>query len=329
MKTKRIITIIFFIVATMKTFVGQDLQLSQYDAAPIILNPALTGIKENLKYRFVQQYRNQWDAIARKSFISTILAYDMNINQKWGAGAYILNDNSSRVYNSFSLVLSGAHDITIGNQDKHRLLVGLQSGFILKSLRLNQYTFDKQYYQGTFDPDLPNGESFEKSKRFLPEINFGFGYLNTDDASKFNPYSGISVWHCTNPKNNFLSEGEVSRLPLKYILYGGSIIKINEEFIIDTKIITLKQANIWQFTPTILIHYLQEQSDMHLIGGISFRIKDAIITQVGLQYRNFIYRISYDFNVSSLKTYSQYKGGVEFSITFFKNNNNSTRMKFI
>jgi len=327
-KNKYFIAITFVTALIMKVSYGQDVQLTQYDASPLLLNPALTGMKNNLKYRFVQQYRNQWDAVARKSFVSTSLAYDMNLQQKWGAGAYIINDNSSRVFNSFSFVLSGAHDITIGNQDKHHLMVGLQSGFILKTLKLNQYSFDKQYHNGIFDTDLPSGETFEKSKRFMPEVNFGFAYINTDDATSYHPYGGIAVWHITNPKSNFLSEGEESRLPLRYVIHVGSLFELNEQWIIDPKFLVMKQKNIWQFTPGIITHYISEQNDIHLIGGLSYRVKDAIIAQVGLYYKNFIYRISYDFNISPLKTFSQYKGGVEFTITFYKTSGSGSRMKF-
>ncbi len=328
MRTKAIIVVLFMLVINMNASFGQDVQLSQYDASPLLLNPGLTGMKQNLKYRFIQQYRNQWDAVARKSFVTTALAYDMNLQQKWGVGGYIINDNSSRVFNSFSFVLSGAHDITIGNQDKHHLTVGLQSGFILKTIKLNQYTFDKQYSNGYFDTDLPSGESFERSKRWMPEVNFGFAYINTDDAKKYHPYGGIAVWHCTNPKSNFLSEGEESRLPLRYVLHGGSTVEINNQWVLDPKLLIMKQNNIWQFTPGIFAHYLSEAGEIHLIGGISYRLKDAVITQIGLYYKNFIYRISYDFNVSPLKTYSQYKGGVEFSITFYRTSGSGSRMKF-
>lgn len=327
MRTILHISVIVCLLSVKAAFC-QDVQLSQYDASPMLLNPGLTGMKQNLKYRIIQQYRNQWDAVARKSFVSTALAYDMNLQQKWGAGAYIVNDNSSRVFNSFSMVLSGAHDITIGNQDKHHLTVGLQTGFILKTLRLNQYTFDKQYYQGTFDTDLPSGETFERSKRFMPEVNFGFAYINTDDAKKYHPYGGIAVWHCTNPKSNFLSEGEESRLPLRYVIHGGSTYEINSQWIIDPKLLVMKQNNVWQFTPGLFAHYISEQSDIHLMGGFSYRVKDAVIAQIGMYYKNFIYRISYDFNVSTLRTYSQYKGGVEFSITFYRTSGSGSRLKY-
>ncbi len=315
-------------LCSLQIAMGQDMQLSQFDASPTLLNPALTGMKQSLKYRIVQNYRNQWDALTKKSFLSSALAYDMNMQQKWGVGGYLINDNGSRIFNSFSFVLSGAHDITIGSQDKHHLSVGLQAGFIYKTLRLSQYTFDRQYSQGTFDTDLPNGESFEKSKRFLPEINFGFAYTHTDDSKKYHPYGGMAVLHCTNPKNNFIASEDESRLPLHYIFNVGSLFEINNQMTLDPKILIMKQNTVWQFNPGVLFHYNMEANDMHLMAGLFYRVNDAIIPQIGLYFKNFIYRISYDINVSKLKTYSNYKGGFEFSITLFRIGAGGSKLQF-
>ena len=85
MRKNKILSVIcgFSMFFSLQTAMGQDMQLSQYDASPILLNPALTGMKQNLKYRIVQQYRNQWDAVTQKSFLSSALSYDMNLKQKW------------------------------------------------------------------------------------------------------------------------------------------------------------------------------------------------------------------------------------------------------
>jgi type IX secretion system PorP/SprF family membrane protein len=305
---------------------AQDIHLSQYDASPIMLNPALTGMKKDIKYRLVNQYRNQWDALTGKSYMSSALAFDKPLKEKWGAGAYILNDNSSRTVNSFSFVLSGAHDITPANQDKHHLCVGLQAGIIYKSLRRTNFTFDQQYTQGTFDNDLPSGESFESAKRLMPEINFGFGYYNTDESSDYNPYGGIAISHCTNPKENFLTEGEASHLPLKYALYGGSKIIINEKIALDPNLLLMKQRNSWEVNLGTRGYYSMEGSEFNLFGGLNYRWKDAVIGQIGLFYKNFIYSVSYDLNVSKLHTYSNYKGGLEFYVTFFKKIGGTSRL---
>jgi type IX secretion system PorP/SprF family membrane protein len=305
---------------------AQDIHLSQYDASPVMLNPALTGMKKNMKYRVTNQYRNQWDAITRKSYTSSALAYDMPYKEKWGLGGFILNDNSSRTFNAFTFVLSGAHDITPANQDKYHMVVGIQAGIIYKSIRRTNFTFDQQYTDGTFDSDLPSGESFETAKRILPDINFGFGYFSTDDSKKYHPYGGIAISHCTNPKENFLSEGETTKLPLKYVIYGGSKLIVNDKITLDPNLLLMKQRNAWEINIGTKAFYAIEGADFDLIGGLNYRWKDAVIGHIGMFYKNFIYSVSYDLNVSKLRAYSKYKGGFEFYVTFFKKIGGPTRI---
>lgn len=324
-KSKSIICQAVLIAVSFGVY-AQDIHLSQYDASPVMLNPALTGMKKNIKYRITNQYRNQWDALTRKSYTSSALAYDMPFKEKWGVGGYILNDNSSRTFNSFTFVLSGAHDITPANQDKYHLCVGIQAGIIYKSIRRTSFTFDQQYSDGSFDTDLPSGENFETAKRILPEVNFGFGYFNTNDAKKYQPYAGIAISHCTYPKENFLTEGEKTNLPLKYVIYGGSKYIINDKIIIDPNLLLMKQRNAWEINMGLKGYYSLEGTDYNLIGGLNYRWKDAVIGQIGMFYKNFIYSISYDMNVSKLKTYSKYKGGFEFYVTFFKKIGGPTRI---
>ncbi|MCX7954698.1 MAG: PorP/SprF family type IX secretion system membrane protein [Bacteroidales bacterium] len=321
--------ILLIIMFTIIVYIAnaQDLQLSQYDVSPMILNPAYTGLKGEINYRIVNLYRNQWDAVAHKSFISTLLSYDMNLQEKWGVGAYILNDNSSRVYNSFSFVASGANDITIGNNIDHHLNVGIQLGFILKSLKTDNFTFDKQYANGKFDTNLPTGENFEYSKRLMPEVNFGFSYFNTGN-NFYKPFGGIAVFHCTNPKNNFLSESNESRLPLKYVLHAGSAFDINESLLLNFSLLFMKQKTAWQLTPALISFYNLPNQEINVLCGISLRTNDAIILHSGISYKRAIYRINYDFNISKLKAFSSYRGAVEFSITFFSDKNKSQKLVY-
>ena len=51
-------------------------------------------------------------------------------------------------------------------------------------------------------------------------------------------------------------------------------------------------------------------------GGVNYRWKDAVIPFIGLFYKNVTYQMSYDINISTLKSYSRHRGGVEFFIAF-------------
>ncbi|MFH2143890.1 MAG: PorP/SprF family type IX secretion system membrane protein [Bacteroidota bacterium] len=304
---------------------AQDIHFSQFDASPIIINPSYTGMYTESDFRATNQYRSQWDALARKSYLSSILTYDMPFQEKWGLGAYIINDNSARVYNSFSFVLSGAHDIIIDDQERHKLSVGIQLGVIYKSTRLEDFLFDNQYSSGRFNEDLPTGEVFEKNARLMPETNIGVSYQNVENSKMFNPYGGISVFHILNPKEN-LTAADDSRLPLKFVLHGGSKISINDKITLDPKFLLMKQRNAYEIVIGAGSVFQIKDTDFNILGGINYRWNDAVITTVGLYYKNFIYRVSYDFNVSKLREFSSYKGGLEFSLVFLKLTRSSQRL---
>ena len=63
--------------------------------------------------------------------------------------------------------------------------------------------------------------------------------------------------------------------------------------------------------------------------GAFMLLRDALIPAVKIDYNPFSIGLSYDVNVSQLKTASQGRGGFELSITYigFLNRDNSTREK--
>lgn len=313
---KILIISLISVLAGVKTW-GQDIHFSQYDASPVIINPAYTGMYDNAKYRVTNQYRNQWDAVARKSYMSSIITYDMPYKEKWGMGAYLINDNSARVYNSFSFVASGAHNITIDDNNKHFLTAGLQLGIIYKRTNIDNYLFDNQYNEGYFDPDLPSGENFEYSSRILPEINLGVAYRYNEKMKTALPYGGISFFHLLNPKDNITANSE-SRLPLKYVFHGGCIVTVSDKVVLDPKVLVMMQRNVFEINIGATGIFQLNETDFNLIGGLNYRWNDAVISSFGLYYKNIIYKVSYDFNVSELREFSNFKGGLEFSIVFMK-----------
>jgi type IX secretion system PorP/SprF family membrane protein len=58
---------------------AQDIHFSQFTSAPLILNPAFTGVN-GCDYRFAANYRTQWTGIA--PFRTIAASYDMAIAKK-------------------------------------------------------------------------------------------------------------------------------------------------------------------------------------------------------------------------------------------------------
>lgn len=291
---------------------AQDARFSQYDISPIIFSPANTGMYRNGDIRAVAQFRSQWGAL-NSSLTTTAFAVDLPFNKRWGYGAYIMNSDEAKTFNAFTFIASGAYQITQTNQKKHKLTVGLQTGFSFKSLRESELIYDNQYINGNFDPDMPTGETFDKASIFIPEVNIGFNYASIYKRQKINPFAGLAVFHCTNPKESFYGSTD-SRLPLRYNFYGGTRIKIIDEFILSPRILVMRQTNAMEINAGLSGDYTFERNKITITGGTFFRAKDAIIIIAGINYKNFIYRLSYDINFSSLRTYSHSRGGLEFSL---------------
>ena len=61
-----------------------------------------------------------------------------------------------------------------------------------------------------------------------------------------------------------------------------------------------------------------EDDPTNVYLGAWYRMNDAVIPYVGLEYGEFHIGVSYDVNVSSLKPASNSRGGVELSLIFIR-----------
>ena len=87
---------------------GQDGNLSHYDAAPALLNPALTGMYSNADFRMTSNVRSQWNSLS-SSFTTTGFGYEVGMQDRYGFGMYLNNYNMAGIMNTFQSGLSGAY----------------------------------------------------------------------------------------------------------------------------------------------------------------------------------------------------------------------------
>lgn len=305
---------------------AQDAHLSQYDEAYLYLNPALTGMF-NGDYRAGGHYRTQWAAVATKPYSTFMLSYDMP-KDRFGVGGYIMNNRAgSGGFNVLNFLLSGAYEITTDPKLYNHLSVGLQLGFIHKYFNYSKYLFDNQYDNtlngGEFNPNLLNGEEelFTNTSVFMPEANMGVYYYNTNDQVTITPFGGFTLFHLLSPKEEFLiktEDNKDNRLPRRFVLHGGAKIYATEQITVVPNLLFMRQANNNELKFGILGYYKLKDSETELIFGPSYRNKDAMVIHLGMIYKDFIYRLSYDINTSSLNTVSNYRGGLEISVIYQK-----------
>lgn len=295
---------------------AQDFHLSQYDAPPMFLNPAMTGMFDG-KFRIEAHYRTQWAAVATKPFVTTGLSFDMPI-KKFGIGAQIMNYRAGAgQFNVLSALVSFAYDVVFDKKNNHHLALGVQGGIVYKSFNVNKLTFGNQYTSlngGDFDMNLPTGEVIANTTILTHDINAGALYYFAKENVRINPFIGVSAFHLTQPQESFYDKD--NKLPIRYYVHGGLKINLSEKVQLLPKGIYMHEVNDNEYTATLLLHYFMKDADTYLIFGPTWRSKDAGIIEAGICKGSYTCRVSYDINTSSLNTVSNYRGGFEISFTY-------------
>lgn len=314
-------------LSSLSVLQAQDFHLSMYDAAPLFLNPAMTGLVES-KMRAHAQFRNQWNALAYKPYTTALVSFDVP-KDKWGFGGQITNMRAGFAnYNVLQVLGSVAYDLPVDAQRYHNVSLGLQLGFNQKQLENGLVTFDSQFTTangGSFDKSVPSGENFKGQAYFQEVVNFGALYFYGKQQTRFNPFVGFSVFNLTKPKDSFV--GGDNRLPRRYYYHAGIRINASEIFYFIPKILIYSQAHIVQQTYALDAGYYFKGEKFYALAGYTFRVNDASIAYIGLKKDNYIFKLAYDFNTSSLRGVSKTRGAYEISITWLGKKSKNSEIK--
>ena len=301
---------------------AQDSHLSQYYASPLSINPALTGMMEG-SYRLSGIYRSQWSSFTN-SFITATASFDIPVN-KWGFGMYIKNNSAGKGHiSTFNALLSVGYNLALDVEEHHHLAFGMQTGFMQKKIEPDKLEFGDQWVQGTQQLQ-PSNETFINTQILKFDMNIGIYWHYLNRADNFNPFFGLSFNHLTTPDESF-NKTELSSLPRKYLLHGGSKIFVSEIVTLTPQILVMNQGPANEFIGSLLSKYSLENAA--IIAGVSYRNKDAVVIHTGLQYQEMNIGISYDINTSSLRTGSNGQGGFEISIIYMAIDQKSKNAKF-
>ncbi|WKZ65679.1 MAG: PorP/SprF family type IX secretion system membrane protein [Flavobacteriales bacterium] len=293
---------------------SQDGQLSQYEAAPVLLNPALTGMYENAEFRMACNVRSQWTSLS-SNFLTTAFAYDLSFQKRFGAGMYLTNYNMAGIVNTFQAGASGAYNV-FDPKGHHTLSAGVQLGLVYKKINDQQLVWDAQYSNGNFDSDLPSGENLQRGARLMPDVSLGIAYRSTSPRAAVKPFANVALFHVTTPDESILRSTK-SDLPIRYSINAGLRVNINEQFVLIPQALGMRQGADQQIHAGMLAEFVIGGSVYSALCGASYRVDDAVVAHVGLKHKNSAYRFSYDVNTSPLRSYSRSNGAFEFSIVYY------------
>jgi len=318
-----------FIAALLGSTIGasaQDYHLSQYDMAPMYLNPALTGMRffgERMPFRISANYRSQWQKLQGKPYSSVAIGFDMP-KDEWGFGVQIMDHIAGAAnFGTFQFLASGAYRITDANSKNHFLSTGLQMGLFQKRFNPGNLIYENQYTDQGFDEGLPSGESYGRESIFRFDANMGIFYKYTDPNKRFDPSAGFAIYHITTPNESFT--GQKHRLPMRFNGHVACDIHIDEQFTLTPNGLFMYQRKAMEINAGLMAGYNFKDSPYNLLAGGSYRHKDAIVIHLGLKQGTNMFRLSYDIVTSYLKNFGGSRSGFEMGMIYTGGNSNPNR----
>jgi type IX secretion system PorP/SprF family membrane protein len=314
---------------------SQDIHYSQFWMSPLLQNPAFAGLNHDLQA--IVNYKNQWASVASpyKTFNAS---FDMKLNNKklkkgfMAAGIDIFSDKagdsqmgttSGNLFFAYHVFLN--ENSTLGG--------GLMGGFAQRSLNTSQLQWMNQYDGMAYNASLPSGETFSQSNFIYPDVGAGIiwrykkgeSYISSNTQIKANV--GLSIYHPHRPAYSFYSSEE--RLNMKTVFYGNMLYGIaNTNISVVPGYIVYLQGSNKEILFGSLLRYTTKESSKYtgyvkgsaISCGVHYRNKDAVITSFLLEMGQYAIGISYDSNVSQLRSASRGRGGLEISLRFVNPN---------
>jgi len=319
--------IAFILFSCIGKLKAQDVHLSMYDAAPLFLNPAMTGLFDG-EWRLHGQYRTQWKAVNFKPYNSSLISFDKPY-KKWGFGGQISNLSAGiGNYNVLQGLVSAAYSVPLDFSKHHNISIGVQGGVTQKYVEYQLHSFDNQYTTlngGSFNTDLTTGETFDAQRFYLPTVNAGLMYYHAKQQSFLNPFIGVSVFNLIKSKETFFDEENSTNN--RYYIHAGTRVNLTELFYVLPKVLIMNQGNFNEQTFAGDIGYYLKGADLHLLGGLVYRNQDAFVISLGAKKNNITGKVAYDINSSSLTSASTGRGAFEISITYIKHTKKNKNAK--
>ncbi|MFM2386299.1 MAG: hypothetical protein RL660_1056 [Bacteroidota bacterium] len=311
-------------VLSVQLLQAQGLHFSQFYNAPLLLNPANSGLLPDDDYRIGTQYRTQFSTVPvpyRTNNVYGDFGINRNKNENgWlGVGFGLWDDkagdgNLRLTKTQLSLAY---HVIT---NDYSMWSVGLGGAYVTRSINFSNLTFLNQWDEFSFNNDLPNQENVRVGNVSYIDANVGAKYLYGKD-DRFNITVAGSVLHVNQPRESFLVGG-TNRLGMRPVLNVEANFKSGENLIFSPSVYYTSQKRASELlfgtmTTTNLSRKRYMNNDRNeLLIGAYHRLSDALIVAGGYNFNNFRFMCSYDYTISKLASANSGYGALEFSLGY-------------
>lgn len=333
---KSFILALFPVLAGFGPLFGQDVHFTQFYAAPLVVNPALTGGFEGT-YRINTLYRDQWRKVLDQPIRTFMVGADLRFDAPGksvyddaiGLGLHFMHDKVGVIdFSTTQIAVSMAYHKSLSVSNRQFLSAGIQAGLNQRNLNYANLNFPDEF-NGTTGYTLPTGED-------LPTNNFAFSDFNTglNYSARIGRhgalFAGLAYSHFLQPRVSFFENtnkgdklySKLTGMVSAQIPFG----KTNRVSITPRFMAAQQGPHLEINTGANLRFALGEYggSAFH-VGGWARPVRntggvglDAAVALVGFEYNGVLLGLSYDLNTTALSA-NQRQGAFEISISYLGN----------
>ena len=319
-----IIAIAFFRPLTSK---AQDIHFSQFSETPLLRNPALAGIFYG-DIRVQAVFRNQWQSVTVPFQTSSVNAeYKMPVGQAddfLTLGGALLYDKAGTVaFTSTHVLPTLNYHKSLSEERNMYLSAGFSAGIVQRKFDVSKMTTNSQFNGLDYDPTLATGENFQNSNTLYFDGSVGLSFnTQVGDDPDDNLYVGAAYHHFNKGAKPGFSNVPSMAVQPKMVYSAGFKKTVNEyaymTFYADYSTQGPYSQAIGGMLYSAKLDNLADDPRYIISGGGFVRWRDAFVPVIKLETLPMTFALSYDVNISPLKTASQSRGGFELSISYQK-----------
>jgi type IX secretion system PorP/SprF family membrane protein len=289
----------------------QDPQYTMYMFNRQVINPANSGANDATNVTLLG--RTQWVGIdgAPNTFTASLNGPSARLHG--GIGGYIMADNLGPL-STLAAKFQYAYRFKLPMENEARLHLGLEAGFLQKSLKTN-WRYNQDY---GIDPALVGG----KPNVLLPDLGIGAYYYVPDEENEGRTryYLGATLTHILEGDLKGFTTTDRSKLNRQFVFTGGYSINLNPSS--NSSVFLEPSANLR--TDGVSFQY-DLNCNMHInpivfglsIRGLSQNKRSDLCGIAGFHVNDRLFlAYSYDYALSALGAFTSGSHELVLSYTF-------------
>ena len=271
---------------------AQDIHFSQYEQAPLTLNPAKAGVYDGY-YRFITNYRTQWGVMGKP-----YRTFGASFDKPWiegkakkayiGTGIDLFSDRAGDA--SFGMTEAKISiSAIVPMNDFNKVSVGIYGGAAQGSVRISTIKWGNQYNGQTYDPTISSNENGLTSfvyGDFGAGVMYEFSNVKNSFVAKdiIKVNAGFALFHVNTPRQEFLSSA-IDNLEMKYV--GHANVRYDfpgSKMSVCPSVIYLQQGPASEINGGLLLRMQLSGgtkvtgffNESALLFGTNFRYRDAL-----------------------------------------------------